>query len=130
MEEVYKKYYLFGMLALLLISCSLTNTNNTIRMNKTTQSSSINSKSRDIKNISNDPAIKHCSIETGYSQGRVNLRGGAGLTFDVLIVLKEGDRLEVLDNGSWLAVRTEDGLVGYIKSNFCTKGEKTNEESN
>ena len=120
MKGTHKNIYYFGILVLLLISCSLTKT---LPINKTTQSSSIPLKSRAFAASGHVPEIMHCTVETGYFEGRVNLRAGAGLTFGVQIVLEEGDRLEILDIGDWLTVRTTDGLVGYIKSEYCMIGE-------
>ena len=122
MKRNYKNIYILGVLALLLISCSLVKT---IPVDKVTQSSSTHLKSRDLVHPVqiHTPKLIYCTVETGYVQGQVNLRSGAGLTFDVLDVLEEGGRLEVLTIGDWLNVSTADELTGYIKSKYCRIGE-------
>jgi hypothetical protein len=37
----------------------------------------------------------------------------------VLAVLTEGDRLTILTAGAWLNVTADNGMTGYINSNFC-----------
>ena len=126
MKETYKNFYYTGMFVLLLISCSLTKA---LPVNKVMQSSSGSSKSRTSGASIYVSEVMPCTVETGYLEGRVNMRFGAGTTFGVQTVLEEGERLEILDTGDWLTVKTGDGLVGYIKSEYCMIGEKTNEKS-
>jgi len=70
----------------------------------------------------------YCVVKTGYEEGLVNLRAGSGTNFDVLIVLPENTRLEVLQRGNWLKTRTAEGIAGYINSRYCKIGEQ-NEKS-
>ena len=114
------KFYILGVLTLLLISCSLVNP---IPIDKVMQSSIAHSKSRDLTSSVRDQDVIYCTVETGYQAGRVNFRAGAGLTFEVLAVLSEGTRLEVLNVDDWMNVRTTDNVVGYIKSKYCRIGE-------
>lgn len=47
---------------------------------------------------------------------QINLRRGAGTTFQVVRVLKAGDKLELLENNNsgWDKVRCQDGSEGWI----------------
>jgi len=120
MKGNYKNIYISGGLTLLFLSCSLLKP---LPINKAVLSPSSTSKL-----VSNTKPVLHqsiayCTVKTGYEDGQVNLRAGAGLNFDVLVVMKEYDRLEVLNLGDWLNVKSTDGVVGYINSNYCKPGD-------
>ncbi len=120
MKGNYKNICFIGVLVLLMLSCSLVNTTPS---NKVTQLPSADSKLRELTAPLDELKPKYCIVETEYEQGKVNLRVGPGTAFDVLVVLQEGDRLEVLAFGDWLKVDATNGVSGYINSNYCTIGE-------
>jgi SH3-like domain-containing protein len=60
-----------------------------------------------------------CRIYTGVDGGTVNLRTCGGTSCAVISVLSEGASLDIVQAGAWLNVTTEDGVTGYINSNFC-----------
>jgi len=64
-----------------------------------------------------------CKVITGIETGKVNLRGCEGTTCPVLLVLKDGQTLTVLQRGAWSEVITGDGLHGWVNSTYCKIGE-------
>jgi uncharacterized protein YgiM (DUF1202 family) len=60
-----------------------------------------------------------CEVYTGIERGAVNLRSCAGTSCAVLDIVTEGERLTILTAGNWTHVTTEDGVTGYINSNYC-----------
>ncbi len=60
-----------------------------------------------------------CNVQTGIEGGTVNLRTCAGVSCAVLDIVTEGERLTILTAGAWMNVTTEDGVTGYINSNYC-----------
>ena len=120
MKGNYKNIYFYGVFALLILSCSLVDSSSS---NQVTQSASEYPEARELTILLDKPKPEHCTVETEYEQGKVNLRVGPGTAFDVLVVLQEGDKLEVLTFGDWLKVSSANGLSGYINSNYCTIGE-------
>ena len=117
MKNQYTKLFAIAGLALLLISCSLLNpslASDQILENPAPPDKSANL-ARSVLSIQGH----YCSVETGYADGFVNLRDGASVTFQVLLVLPEKTRLEVLEEGNWLKVKTETGVVGYINARYC-----------
>lgn len=60
-----------------------------------------------------------CDVQTGIEGGTVNLRTCAGVSCAVLDIVTEGERLTILTAGAWMNVTTEDGVTGYINSNYC-----------
>jgi hypothetical protein len=59
-----------------------------------------------------------CRVKTGYPDGTVNLRRGAGLNFGVRAILNENDVLESLgirENGFLKIVRQSDNATGFVK---------------
>lgn len=115
-----KKFFTLNVLTLLLFSCSLVQPLSTTKALKSFQRKA-KSTSLSRPALGNDPV--HCVVTTGYEEGLVNLRAGAGVTFDVLLVLEETRRLEVLDLGDWFKVSTAEGVIGYINSKYCKIGE-------
>lgn len=65
----------------------------------------------------NTPSV--CVVVTGFYAGTVNLRTCDGTSCEVIRVLTEGERLQVITAGAWVNVITEDGVTGYINSNYC-----------
>lgn len=64
-------------------------------------------------------AAKTCEVITGINNGTVNLRSCAGTSCAVLDIVTEGERLSILTPGLWTHVTTEDGVTGFINSNYC-----------
>jgi uncharacterized protein YgiM (DUF1202 family) len=71
------------------------------------------------RTATNTAAAVTCEVYTGIERGAVNLRSCAGTYCEVIRVLTEGERLAVLQAGLWNNVTTEDGVTGYINSNYC-----------
>jgi uncharacterized protein YgiM (DUF1202 family) len=64
-------------------------------------------------------AAVNCEVKTGIDGGTVNLRACGGVSCAVLDIVTEGERLTILTAGNWINVTTEDGVTGYINSNYC-----------
>jgi uncharacterized protein YgiM (DUF1202 family) len=64
-------------------------------------------------------AAQFCTLITGISSGRVNLRSCAGTSCGVLDLLTEGETLTILTAGLWTQVTNADGVTGYINSKYC-----------
>lgn len=63
----------------------------------------------------------HCVITTGYPDGTVNLRKGAGTQYGVYKVVHEGDRFRIVRTvGDWYAVVGDDGS-GFIRAEYCER---------
>lgn len=60
-----------------------------------------------------------CKVQTGVDAGTVNLRSCAGTSCNVLDILTEGERLQVIAAGAWMKVTTEDGVTGWLNSKYC-----------
>ena len=63
------------------------------------------------------PTSSLCRVSTGYSEGRVNIRSGPGMSYGVVATAGEGEELQItgpMDDEGWAAVRREDGLSGYF----------------
>jgi uncharacterized protein YgiM (DUF1202 family) len=60
-----------------------------------------------------------CVVTTGFDAGTVNLRKCAGTSCEVIRVLTEGERLQVIATGAWMNVTTEDGVTGWLNSKYC-----------
>lgn len=55
----------------------------------------------------------------------VNLRSGAGTSFEILATLNNGDVLTLVETdpeNNWYHVKTKDGVEGYVYSDYVTKG--------
>ena len=63
--------------------------------------------------------LPSCRVRTGIPDGRVNLRTGAGVSYAVVRVLREGELLKVLQRAAWLKVRTAGGNTGFIYARYC-----------
>ena len=61
-------------------------------------------------------------IDTGIDDGWVNLRSCASTKCDVLDVLHDGDKIEIIARGTWHFV-WHDGLAGYVYSEYVNQGE-------
>jgi uncharacterized protein YgiM (DUF1202 family) len=61
----------------------------------------------------------NCSINSGYEDGTVYLREGAGMQYAVLEILHENDELEFLDENlnEWKFVRHGE-IKGWINSHY------------
>ena len=69
------------------------------------------------------PSPQRCIVTAGY----LNFRACGATSCDVIEVLEEGDRLTVINAGSWYHVKTDDGAPGYVKSTYCEIAEVQNE---
>ena len=63
-------------------------------------------------------AALRCVVSTGTPGGFLNLRAGPGMAYGVLQVLQEGQRVTLLQAGTWYQVQA-GGAVGWIHSHFC-----------
>jgi uncharacterized protein YgiM (DUF1202 family) len=65
-----------------------------------------------------------CRVVSGYEDGTVYLREGAGIQYPVLTVLHENDILEYLgkSDNNWVNVRL-DNFVGYVNSKYVACAE-------
>ena len=119
-----KSFYILALAVLLVISCSLTE-------NGATMSAAIVKTPPERPQITNQPETiatptkgpQRCTVATGTAAGRLNMRACAGTNCGVIFVLDEGDRLTVIDAGSWYHVKTEAGAAGFVNSNYCQIGE-------
>jgi len=60
-----------------------------------------------------------CDVVTGYERGVVNLRACGSTSCEVIRVLTEGERLNILSAGAWAQVTTADGLKGWLNFEYC-----------
>lgn len=60
-----------------------------------------------------------CQVKTGMPSGYLNLRAGAGVEYEVIRVLSEGETLQVIKRSAWLEVIDEQGNQGFINSRYC-----------
>jgi Bacterial SH3 domain len=60
-----------------------------------------------------------CTVTTGYQNGAVNFRTTPSTGAEVLRVLHEGERLQVIERGAWLNVLTRDNQAGFIYAKYC-----------
>jgi hypothetical protein len=63
-----------------------------------------------------------CEVVTGFDAGTVNLRACGSTSCAVMDILTEGESLNIVTAGLWVNVTTEDGVTGWLNSNYC-KGE-------
>jgi uncharacterized protein YgiM (DUF1202 family) len=61
-----------------------------------------------------------CTVSTGYNAGALNLRAGAGMGYEVIRVLSEGEALQVLERAAWLKVIDARGNQGFINAHYCS----------
>lgn len=65
-------------------------------------------------------AAQECEVSTGLLDGRLNLRAGPGMAYQVRAVLTEGESLTVTHRaGGWLEVLTHSGAVGWVYAQYC-----------
>jgi len=63
-----------------------------------------------------------CKVTTGYTNGTLNLREGAGIHSTSLGAVNEGEMLVVLEtqeDASWIKVITPSGKQGYVSAEKC-----------
>lgn len=75
-----------------------------------------------IPSINPSPAPVLCIVRTGIDAGNLNIRTGAGVTFEVITTLSEGQVLTLNDRsprGDWIQVTTSDGITGWINGQYC-----------
>jgi uncharacterized protein YgiM (DUF1202 family) len=60
-----------------------------------------------------------CRVSTGYNTGNLNLRAGAGVGYEVIRVLREGEVLKVIERAAWLEVIDARGNQGFINARYC-----------
>ncbi len=62
-----------------------------------------------------------CTITV--SDGKLNVRGGAGTNFDVVATVKNGEVVTLLDDStSWYKIKTSSGKTGYVNSKYVKLG--------
>lgn len=70
------------------------------------------------------------TVSLASASGSLNLRKGPGTEYDSVGILRHGDKITVVDEGSvWSKVKTESGKVGYIK-NLYIKGSSSSSYGN
>ena len=76
---------------------------------------------QDRTNLNKLPTVtpRACEVVTGFDNGAVNLRTCGGTSCEVIRILTEGERLTILTAGLWSHVTTEDGVTGWLNSNYC-----------
>lgn len=65
--------------------------------------------------------VEYCEVNTGVSGGNLHLRQCDSVNCAVVDVLREGERVEVLQAGAWLLVQTDDTVIGWVNSEFCER---------
>lgn len=67
------------------------------------------------------PTAQACKVDTGISNGALNVRSGAGVKYTVLAVLNEGEIVTRTGerDGRWWQVVTRDQLTGWVNSDYC-----------
>ncbi len=63
------------------------------------------------------PTPKTCVVRTGFENGTINIRSGAGSTFPVVGTAREGDVISLIgpeDENGWAPILTKDKLSGYF----------------
>ena len=114
-----KTVLLLAALALLVISCSLTNGATMSAAILATSTGTPTAARIDQPTPTPSPTPDRCTV-TAHA---LNLRAGAGTSYSVLAVLDEGDDLTILTAGHWLQVETITGAAGWINSKYCKIGE-------
>ena len=117
-----KTVLLLAALAMLAISCSLTNgaTSGAAILAKPLGTPTAAQIDQPIQPAQTPtPAPQRCTVKAHA----LNLRACGGTDCGVIFVLDEGDRLIVLAAGDWLNVQTEAGAAGFVNSNYCEIGE-------
>ncbi len=67
-----------------------------------------------------DPTLRpSCTVTTGVPSGSLNIRTGAGMQYEAIGLLHEGDVVTILTPGAWLEVETLQHQTGWINSKFC-----------
>ena len=63
------------------------------------------------------PTPMTCVVRTGFENGTINIRSGAGSTFPVIGTAREGDVISLIgpeDANGWAPILTQDGLSGFF----------------
>ncbi len=63
------------------------------------------------------PTPKTCVVRTGFENGTINIRSGAGSTFPVIGTAREGDVISLIgpeDENGWAQILTKDKVSGYF----------------
>ena len=103
---------LFVLLPLFLLACTLT-----------AQSAAVSASplQKQMPTASPTPAPKMCKVRTGVDAGALNMRTCGALNCPVVIVLREGETLtqnQAQAVNDWFAVKTANGLTGWVNSNY------------
>lgn len=64
-------------------------------------------------------ASEECEVSTGKANGLLNLRSCAGNSCNVIAILHEGEKVIVLDTGTWLHVLANGETAGYVLGRYC-----------
>lgn len=115
-----KHLFFLALAALILLGCSLTSgaTGAAIHAAQNATGTPTASATPET-NPTHTPTPQRCTVTTGTPAGLLNLRACPGTDCDVIEVLEEGDRLQLLQLGDWYQVQTEAGAVGFVNSNYC-----------
>jgi uncharacterized protein YgiM (DUF1202 family) len=114
-----RKTFILGGLAILLLSCSLTNGATIGAAILATPPGTPTAARIDQPTPTPTPRPESCTV-TAHA---LNLRAGAATSYSVLAVLDEGDRLTVLTAGDWIEVQPDKGAAGFVNSSYCKIGE-------
>lgn len=115
-------FFILALLAILTLACSLSDGENMSAAVLASPSAATESPQRvqpDQPIQTPAPSPELCTVTAGL----LNLRSCGGTDCEVLAVLKQGDRLTVLELGDWLKVESDTGAAGFVNSNYCEIGE-------
>jgi uncharacterized protein YgiM (DUF1202 family) len=111
-----KKTFILALVAILLLSCSLTEG---ATMSAAQIKPALSATPTPTHQPSPTPRPESCIVTADF----LNLRTCGGVDCAVIDTLEKGDRLTVLELGDWLQVETDTGLTGYINGAYCANGE-------
>ena len=117
-----KTFFILALAALFVLSCSLSNGATMSAAVLASPSAATESPQRvqpDQPIQTPAPSPELCTVTAGL----LNLRSCGGTHCGVLAVLKQGDRLTVLELGDWIEVQPDKGAAGFVNSNYCRIGE-------
>ena len=106
-------FFALCVLVILITSCNPYVTQPTVTAEPTTTILSIN------PSVTPSATPEICTVATGYNQGALNLRRGAGTQYAVIRTLAEGETLIVIKRAAWLEVIDNQGTRGFINSKYC-----------
>ena len=117
-----KSFYVLALVAILLISCSLTN-GATMSAAQIKPALYASPSPTPTNPPTPTPSPERCIVTAHF----LNLRDCSGTDCAVIEVLKQGHVLTIKERGPWLSVETETGAAGFVNSNYCEIAEVQND---